>query len=431
MIGRVLNLKAMAADYEFQLQLILSAIAQGSHDLDDIARKSGGLYPLELLGLIDELVNRGLIEPTEIGYQLASYAKIDTSFKEQATRRQLNCPNPVGLPLPHPLDYDWRFSNSTSKSLAQLIVTSSLPNSQVLLLGTPSVFVEVAQLPNAPATTLIDWNEELINHLGSFPLPSPFRLINSDLMSDSFWVSESYADLVLCDPPWYPEYYTAFLIQAAQATQIGAKVVISLLPIITRPNATADRWKIIKDAHELGFHIEQIEPLAITYETPTFELTSLQAAGIKFQNNWRPGDILVLRKVHHPNGNTIRKFTARAKRLVEKREEWRGILIGEYKVKIRGPFQDYDIAPELISIEKNDVLPTVSRRYEGRKRVDLWLWDNRVFAVRGKSAFWAALLTLTGRNLPKDLTAAGKRNHDLALDLLRRVIQELDQNRSS
>jgi hypothetical protein len=101
-----------------------------------------------------------------------------------------------------------------------------------------------------------------------------------------------------------------------------------------------------------------------------------------------------------------------------KSQRWEEILLGLHKIKIKGPFDDYSEEPALLSVEEHDMLSTVSRRYIKRERIDLWLWDNQVFAVRGRAAFLAALLTLVGKPGEEDLLRIPTGHVCLAIHLL-------------
>ncbi|MGI0015007.1 MAG: ASCH domain-containing protein, partial [Nitrososphaera sp.] len=216
------------------------------------------------------------------------------------------------------------------------------------------------------------------------------------------------------------------LAQAAQVTKAGALVAISLFPVNTRPNAIIERWKVLEIAQMLGLHIQSIEAGGLGYETPLFELASLRSSGVEIDGNWRKGDLVLLRKVYHPQQEVISEIFASTPANITEMEKWAEFVLDLYKVKLRGPFDDYSEVPELISIEKDDILPTVSRRYSRRELIDLWLWDNRVFAVKGKASFWAALHTLTGKALPNSGDKITEANHKRALELLRQIIGNIE-----
>lgn len=408
------------AEQDFLLNRILSAIARGCHRIGDIACECGGLYPLELQAVLDELVKQGKIYRSTEGYHLApsSNPKIDSAKSNSLPSFNQS----MELPEPHPHDFDWRFDPQTVRNLAEMLIAESRREGSILLLGAPSVFVELTKLHDVPHTTIIDWSPELINRLNQYRLPQSFTAINHNLSSSVLWNPDQPANVVLCDPPWYPEYYAAFLAQAVQVTKVGALVAISLFPVNTRPNAIIERWKILEIAQRLGLHFQSIEAGKLGYETPLFELASLRSSGVEIYGNWRKGDLVLLRKVYHPKQEVISEIFASTPAEITEMENWAEFVLDLYKIKLRGPFDDYSEIPELISIEKGDILPTVSRRYSRRELIDIWLWDNRVFAVKGKASFWAALHTLAGKALPNNGDKITEANHKRALELLRQII---------
>lgn len=401
-------------EHMFQQELVLYAIARGGRTLQEIASKCGGLYPQELRGVLEVLMLRGKVALSPQGYCLVEHEKAGGSIIQ--FRRPKNCY--AELPEPHPHDYDWRFDTATAQRLANIALRESAPEGNILLLGTPSVLVELLYSHEAPHTILLDRNPSLIEYLSRFHLPPLFSLVEHDLLSGSLWRGDSLVDVVLCDPPWYVEHYAAFLAQAAYVSRIGARILVSLLPPNTRPGAIVDRWEIMEIAHTLGLHVLSMESGSIHYEIPAFEQASLSSTSIEVKKNWRMGDLVTFGKVDQPSLEVVSETLSYAISMVADTHEWAELLLDRYKVKLRGPFHDYSEEPELLSIEEHDTLPTVSRRYKGRESIDLWLWNNRVFAVRGKAAFLAALYVLDGRPLPDTLCKVPERYLRQALSLL-------------
>lgn len=411
----------------YQQELVVSAIARGAHTLHDIARECGGIYPGELNTFLKELILRKRIILLSEGYYL-------TDSSSTMPDNILSIPKTIDgfaeLPEPHPHDYDWRFNSSTNQHLINIMIKASMPNGKVLLLGTPSVFIELLYTHKAPHTTLLDWNHSLNEYLSHLHLPTSFIFVEHDLRSGHIWREDDQIDAVLCDPPWYVEHYAAFLVQAACAAKIGAKVAVSLLPPNARPEALTDRWKIYEIAHKLGLQILSVESNTIEYQTPAFEQASLQSASIDIRESWRTGDLAIFSKVAHPRWATVAETLFYATSRNTDTHEWAEVLIGCCKVKLRGPFDDYSRTPELLSIEPDDTLPTVSRRYKGRESIDLWLWNNRVFAVKGKASLLAALYVLGGKPLPNTLRFVTQNNLRQALALLTKRARVTDATTS-
>lgn len=56
------------------------------------------------------------------------------------------------LPVPHPLDFDWRFSASTAKALAVKALAKAGHRSAILLVGVPSVLLAIGEHPTDPSS---------------------------------------------------------------------------------------------------------------------------------------------------------------------------------------------------------------------------------------------------------------------------------------
>jgi len=319
------------AEQSFQVQLVLSAIARGYRSIGEIAHEGGGFYPLELRTLLDELVKEGKITCSTEGYNLALSTTTNTNSIKSNSQQDLNFS--IELPEPHPHDYDWRFDNQTASLLAKMLVAEVSRQDSALLLGAPSVFVELTKFQNAPHTILIDKSAELINYLNQQPLSHSFVAVNHNLSPSILWQSNKPIGVILCDPPWYLEYYAAFLLQAAYVANPGAIIAVSLFPMNTRPNAVTERWEILEIARKLGLHFQSIQAGKLRYKTPSFELASLHSSSIEIGNNWRLGDLIVFRKVDHPRQEVILDFFAPSQ-LNTKESDWAEFLLGLRKPKL-------------------------------------------------------------------------------------------------
>ena len=151
-----------------------------------------------------------------------------------------------------------------------------------------------------------------------------------------------------------------------------------------------------------------------------FLIKNIKQKGIYTAFHWRPGDLVYFRKVSNINVQSVK--TPVGKSNFDNEGVWDAILIGRYKIKIRRFSDEINEIPELLSIEPNNVLPTVSRRYTGREKIDLWLWDNRVFALKNREAFWVALHTLAKKEMVRDIHTK-QEFVDIAHNLLKKIIR--------
>jgi hypothetical protein len=397
----------------FRHHLVLKAITQGNHTLPAITCSCSGIYPGEL----QELLNQ-LIELKQICLIAGHFYLISEESRRAPTILPFQHIYDVNLPEPHPHDFDWRFDSKTVLRIAEIALRENVPHGSILTLGTPSVFLELLYSYNAPHAILMDWSPALIAYLQRYQFSEAFDLVLHNVFSEQLWNSKRPMDVVVIDPPWYIEHYTAFLTQATHVSRVGARMIVSMLPTNTKPEALAERWIILETTQKLGWHLRSLDCGGIHYQTPPFEHASLDSMDHSMPTNWREGDLAIFEKFFHPDDEAIRAVIAAVSSQRKEQDEWGETFIGRYKIKLRGPFQDYQTKPELLSIEPGDILPTVSRRYKGREFIDLWLWNNQVFAVKGKVAFLAALYVLSNQSLPDHLHAVSTEHLDLALAAL-------------
>jgi len=285
--------------------------------------------------------------------------------------------------VPHPLDFDWRFTRNTIEELSRTILAIARPE-RIALLGTPSLVSSLEIETPASTLCLIERNPLWIHHLsGGHP---NLEVIEADL---SFLQVPSrllgWADVVVADPPWYPAAQLAYMWAAAQLLRPGGFVLASIPPIGTRPGVAAERDAFNAHAESWGFSNPSVRPAALRYRTPPFELNALRAADILADlAEWRCGDLAVSRRTH-----AATLHFPKIEKLVE--EAWVEVCINGVRIKIkqqpREPVHSDSSSPKLLSLVDGDVLPSVSARHPVRADVDVWTSGNRVFKCKESEAF--------------------------------------------
>ncbi len=373
-------------------QGVLDAVAERPATFNEIVDASDGAYPLDVQECVSALVKEGALEAIGNYYQATRPPSLPSS-----TSTEGEALGEVQLPPPHPLDYDWRFAQATRDILVSTILHTP-PTRRALLLGTPSLLQPLAQArPSITSALLLDSNSSLARAFDG-RLPYRFEFIQHNLLTDPLFLPQELVSAVVVDPPWYFAHYAAFLAQAVFAARAGATILLSLLPLNTRPDAPTERAMILELAFSLGLNLRELRRSALGYVSPPFERAALSAQGLSVREDWRRGDLAVFSMAETVDRSRLEAIRAKAiakDPLLGADLGWHEFEIAGRKIKIRGPFDD-EAHPRLVSVEEGDIMPTVSRRYRSRGQIDLWLWDNRVFAVQGKRVLFSTLARLSG-----------------------------------
>jgi hypothetical protein len=193
------------------------------------------------------------------------------------------------LVVPHPLDFDWRFTRDTICLIWQAIRELANPQSDVALLGTPSLAATVEPWKELGSVTLHERNQ---THYRSFSDGITFACC--DVLRDP--ISRGSNGVVVADPPWYEAETIGFLWTASTLSRTGAHVLLSLPPVATRPGVTEERERITAAAAGFGLEFLRLNDGVLRYGTPFFETNAMQAAGTPVTNDWRLGDLAVFRR---------------------------------------------------------------------------------------------------------------------------------------
>jgi hypothetical protein len=352
-----------------------AAITEGATSFPVLLHRLPGVYPTELLASLDRLVTSEMIPPALVA-----------SINRQAAAN--GCGGVEGrslLPLPHPLDFEWRFTPDAARSLLNRAADMTPTDGDVLLFGTPGLAVEALTLPISRRIAFLAENNSVtdrvlaLNNATGSPLSIAF--CSGGLPRES-------ADAVLLDPPWYLDFVRPMLAAAAHACRVGGVVLISLAPDGTRPRADDDRNAAIAFGRRLGLDPLDRCALAIGYETPFFERNALAAAGIWPPPHWRRGDLLIFRKARAPIRPALAAST--------QRRDWNEVSIGRMRLFIRASGEALSDEAALISLIEGDILPTVSRRDARRHMAQVWTSGNRIFQTDNPQLLLEAAISCAG-----------------------------------
>ena len=358
-----------ASTYEKNLdRSIVHEVREGVRDLWHLISVLPGYYPTSVRDAVGRLVTDSVIPPAILK---------EASSTGPVSEAQLEVP---GLAVPHPLDYDWRFTKRTATELLTRLLALSHPKGHVLLLGVPSIYVLAERQGLADRIILLDRNNPLA--LSETGQPAEGTVYSCDLTRRMPSLPAIHA--VLADPPWYVDEAVAFLRSASQSCASGATILLSFAPDGMRPAIRDERRQIIARAEGLGLSYVGREHAAVSYATPFFERNALRASGFqRVAPAWRCGDLLTFRKTGScfPSHDSVNAEGG----------VWDEVSIDGVRFRVRRISGDGFADPRLKRLVGGDVLPTVSRRDGRRNQALVWTSGNRVFRCEGASVFASVL----------------------------------------
>jgi hypothetical protein len=263
----------------------------------------------------------------------------------------------AALPLPPPLDSEFRFDATTARILARSLVEVTGPGDEILLIGVPSVAVEIAGLGADRTVRFLGPDNCVTAAVRSAFGDAPLLLDQGP---------GGTAAAALLDPPWYAEPMEELIGVCAAGCRQGALVTLVLPPAGTRPDVAADRAMFLAIAAAAGMTPTGAEG-PVCYRTPLFELSALERQGIARLPCWRRADAVELALTGERADRTWI-----ASRPVE-------LSVGGIRLRlVRG---EADAGTTLAPIGGHEVFPSVSTRAPGRSRATLWTTANRAFAI--------------------------------------------------
>jgi len=361
----------MTDESEFLSQVqswIEGLVLQGERDFSSLVRRLPGVDPILVVTTLKQLVDSDGGRP----YQL---------LHDQACRPTVRETNGAAVPfVPHPLDFDWRFTPSCALELTRQILTLTKPG-RIALLGTPTLVSAIESSLPPSALRLFDKNSLWTDRIGR--QDPTLKVTACDLTLDILAAdSLAAADVVIMDPPWYSPIQKAYIWAAIQLIRPGGFVVTTVPPQGTRPQVRAERADIEAYADSAGLALVGATEGSVRYVTPPFEANAMRAAGVfRSLPEWRSGDLAIYQ--------SRRDVALERPTVAASESRWAEVMIGGVRIKMKLPnFSADEIAhpPELEPLVPGDVLPSVSARHPVRKLVDVWSSGNRVFKCKNTRA---------------------------------------------
>jgi hypothetical protein len=367
----------LSRQFERQVkQWVRAVITRNSISFDTITQALPGVYP----SIVRNTLNRIALRRWSSGQQ-------NLCAPNSLSNEARLCTNT--MPIPHPLDYDWRFSAATNAYLLQEIESCAAPDATVVLLGTPSVLCTASHSPNPYQYVLIEANPTMVEW---FAQTLPTARVEWCMIGRDDLPSLA-GSVVIADPPWYEEYLRVFLWAAAQLCHVGGTIFVSVPPLGTRPGIAQEWARSLSWAQQLGLSLVRLERTVLNYQTPPFENNALCAEGLISVNPmWRHGDLAIfthqsLRMACQPH-------------LPASEEMWDEVCVKGVRIRLRRDNENTFADPTLISLVDGDVLASVSRRDPRRRAVNVWTSGNRVFACMGTHILRTILQAIANDRLP-------------------------------
>jgi hypothetical protein len=347
---------AFDAEVESWINAVLSSEAC---PFAELLSRLPGVHPCTALEAVQRMQEAGRLD--------ASIARF--LQRDAATPLSFAATYSSTLPPPHPLDFEWRFSQETAKKILSVAQSLAKPDDSVLLFGTPAVaYVATTGAINRAVhfvgeDNIVTRSVVALNKLTEKPLSVEVVTSRQPMPAG--------AGVVVVDPPWYFDFMRPMLAVAASACRVGGHVLISLLGTGTRPGAECDRERLIAYLRRLALYPVETLAGALTYEMPFFESNALAAAGIRgAPRHWRRSDLVVLRKLRDGGGPLT---------LLPRQKAWHDITVGRMRLFIARSTPTVLLGDRLQPIVPGDILPTVSRRDPRRRKAQVWTSGNRIF----------------------------------------------------
>lgn len=380
---------------------LMEIIRAGSRDMRfaELVKHCGGLHPIELLERLDAILLRGGEEGAMVSLLSQDARRSEkTSVLDQGQ----------GLPLPHPLDAEWRFTVDCANALLDTVVAATSDEDAILLLGVPSVALAALQSSYARRFVIVGEHNVVSRALDGLTARDPrFRHEGVRL----------FAAAVL-DPPWYDYPYRSMLARAAAACASGAVVLATAPSDGVRPGVARERDAYLAAAREMGLEVTHYEPEQVRYRTPAFELAAMRAAGVgAWLPAWRTGDFVSFKKRDQlvvPLGGADPEEALPAIEVTLQGVRVRLLASGRGEASLK-------------PVARSEVFPSVSVRTPGRAEANLWTTGNRAFCVDPGTCLRAMLSLCAREGLWQDGLSSDQKQIDggPAVDKINRLTEEL------
>ena len=329
---------------------LVARLAPGCDTFAALSARCGGAWPGEVAHILRQAGSH-TIARSDTRRLLASAASPGAVSRPRQDPR---------LPLPHPLDHDWRFTTATSDALLATVRKHAPQARKILFVCAPTAALRAAE--RAPGLEVV-----LAGRAGDPVVEAVVRAARGaitfhDLAGD---MASVRADAAVLDPPWYDDIALPLLARTAAGLK-AAGLLLACHP--DRLTGAADAGTF-DDLRQSGarFGLSGIVTLLgrVRYETPLFEARALAALDLAgYHPRWRTGRVFVGSR--SPGPVPYLPLAADAwteKPIQESRTDGYRVPIGDL-----GCF--------------GCVVPSVSRQHSARRDCLAWTSGNRALGSR-------------------------------------------------
>ncbi len=256
------------SDLSLHLEVLLDTV----QDFAELSEQCFGAWPPTV---VDAL--KGL---TSSGHPLSGRAR---ELAESA--RHFTVPRTLPqseLPVEHPLDFDWRFSDETCRELLRTLAYGLEPGEKILLVCAPALALYATKMGFGSSIVVgtRSW-DCVIERLRSYA--PELEYVDLDRLEGV------QASALLIDPPWYDDIALPLVSKALSGLRLGARVLLCGPDVLTFASAATALLGENDYMSRLGL-VRKEADTRIRYKTPLFEMRSLASLGLgNVSPLWRTG----------------------------------------------------------------------------------------------------------------------------------------------
>lgn len=377
---------------------VLSLLTGRKRTFEELLELTWGITPKELQEVLENLGKQDRVRVAAGHYGLmgSSYPGEGDGDGRAIDARALNAAAKrteaflEKLPIPHPHDFDWRFSVAGIRSFVSHIARYHDKSDAICVVAAPTVYAFLRCLDHFGDIALVERSEETVDTIRQF-FHDSHNVSSHDLQYP--WPPRFIGEFrgIIMDPPWYQDYYELFLLRSTEILSEGGFIHTALFPPFAKTHSLAERASIIAFAQNRGLYLVELANGLLEYESPPFEKTSFRADGHVSGRCWRHGDLGSFWLGQKYAGQHVYRVESGL---------WKDFRIGRSKLKLRLDESPAYEAPAVETVEQNTpFLRDISRKYSKRDEIGLWTSCQQAYKVVGSQVVHIMLQSvLDGQN---------------------------------